>query len=68
MIVPEHVLDASRSVNAVLAEVDAAVKRLDRGRQRHGETPEGMLSDLKEAGPRLRTLTVVMREDLGVQN
>jgi hypothetical protein len=68
MIVPQRVLDASRAVNSVLAEVDAAVKRLDRGRQRDGETPEGVLADLKEAGPRLRTLTEMMREDLGVQN
>ena len=68
MIVPQRVLDASRAVNSVLAEVDAAVKRLDRGRQRDGETPEGVLADLKEAGPRLRTLTETMREDLGVQN
>ena len=68
MLVPARVLDASRAVNAVLAEVDAAVKRLDRKRQREGETPEGVLSDLKEASPRLRALTELMREDLGVHN
>jgi len=68
MIVPQRVLDASRAVNSVLGEVDAAVKRLDRGRQRDGETPESVLADLKEADPRLRTLTEMMREDLGVQN
>jgi hypothetical protein len=43
-------------------------RSLDRGRPHDGETPEGVLTDLKEAGPRLRTLTEVLREDLGVQN
>ena len=43
-------------------------RSLDRGRPHDGETPEGVLADLKEAGPRLRTLTEMMRGDLGVQN
>src|SRR5262249_5125320 len=30
MIVPQRVLDASRAVNSVLADVDAAVKRVER--------------------------------------
>jgi hypothetical protein len=67
MIVPQRVLDASRAVNFVLAEVDAAVKRLDRKRQHDGETPEGVLADLKEADPGLRALSELMREDLGVE-
>jgi hypothetical protein len=68
MIVPQRVLDASRAVNSVLAEADAAVKRLDRGLQREGETPEGVLADLKEADSRLRALSELMREDLGVES
>jgi hypothetical protein len=68
MIVPQRVLDASRAVNVVLAEGDAAVKRLDRKRPLDGETAEGVLADLKEARPRLRTLSELMREDLGVEN
>jgi hypothetical protein len=67
MIVPQRVLDASRAVNFVLAEVDAAVKRLDRKRQHDGETSEGVLADLKEADPGLRALSELMREDLGVE-
>lgn len=52
MAVPERVLDASRSVNEVLAGADAAVKRLDRGLARDGESAEEALLDLKEAEPR----------------
>jgi hypothetical protein len=43
------------------------VKRLDRKRQHDGETPEGVLADLKEADPGLRALSELMREDLGVE-
>ncbi|SMQ18536.1 hypothetical protein SAMN06272771_4989 [Streptomyces sp. Ag82_O1-12] len=43
MIVPERILEASRSVNEVLAGIDAAVKRLDRGVAREGESAEGAL-------------------------
>src|SRR5258707_4481165 len=57
-----------RRVNSVLAEADAAVKRLDRRLQREGETPEGVLADLKAADSRLRALSEFMREDLGVEN
>jgi hypothetical protein len=66
MIVPERILEASRSVNEVLAGVDALVKRLDRGRAREGESAERALLDLKEAEPRLSVMRRLMREDLGV--
>jgi hypothetical protein len=66
MIVPERILEASRSVNEVLAGIDAAVKRLDRGVARDGESAEGALLELKEAEPRLSAMRRLMREDLGV--
>jgi hypothetical protein len=66
MVVPERVLDASRAVNEVLADVDAAVKRLDRGLPRAGESAEQVLVDLKEAEPRLAAMRRLMRADLGV--
>ncbi|MFI9152184.1 hypothetical protein [Streptomyces sp. NPDC053367] len=66
MIVPERILEASRSVNEVLAGGDAAVKRLDRGLAREGENPDTALLALKEAEPRLSAMRRLMREDLGV--
>ncbi|MFI6459142.1 hypothetical protein [Streptomyces sp. NPDC050538] len=66
MVVPERILDASRSVNQVLAGVDAVVKRLDRGLARDGESAEEALLDLKEAEPRLAVMRRLMRADLGV--
>ncbi|GGW36316.1 hypothetical protein AB0E64_07020 [Streptomyces caelestis] len=66
MIVPERILEASRSVNEVLAGIDAAVKRFDRGVARDGESAEGALLELKEAEPRLSAMRRLMREDLGV--
>jgi len=66
MVVPERILDASRSVNGVLADVDAAVKRLDRGMTRDGESAEQTMLDLKEAEPRLTAMRLLMRADLGV--
>ncbi|MFJ5301568.1 hypothetical protein [Streptomyces sp. NPDC088350] len=66
MVVPERVLDASRAVNEVLADVDAAVKRLDRGLARDGESAGQVLLDLKEAEPRLAAMRRLMRADLGV--
>ncbi|BCL22645.1 hypothetical protein ACPCBX_34080 [Streptomyces tuirus] len=66
MIVPERILEASRSVNEVLAGIDAAVKRLDRGVAREGDSAQGALHDLKEAEPRLSAMRRLMREDLGV--
>src|SRR5260221_4235533 len=44
-IVPQRVLDASRAVNSVLAEADAAVQPLDRGPHDHVETPLCRLTD-----------------------
>ncbi|MDT3398629.1 hypothetical protein RKE29_18595 [Streptomyces sp. B1866] len=66
MIVPERVLAASRDVNAVLAEIDATAKRIDRGRARDGETAEGALAELKHVEPRLSAMRGVMRADLGI--
>ena len=48
-----------------IAAMVTAVKRLDRGLQRL--TAECVLGDLKEADPRLRALSELMREDLGVE-
>ncbi|MEU4891153.1 hypothetical protein AB0B12_03815 [Streptomyces sp. NPDC044780] len=66
MIVPERVLDASRDLNTVLAGIDAAAKRIDRGLARDGETAAAVLLELKEAEPRLTAMRRLMREDLGV--
>jgi hypothetical protein len=66
MIVPERVVDAVRAVNKILAEADAAAKRLDRGIPRENESPELILTALKEAEPKLTALTYIMRADLGV--
>src|SRR5689334_7399243 len=65
MVVPERILQASRSVNVVLAGIDAEVKRLDRGLAREGESPEQALVDLKEVEPRLSAMRRLMRQDLG---
>ncbi|MFF4247392.1 hypothetical protein ACFYY2_23410 [Streptomyces sp. NPDC001822] len=66
MIVPEAVLAASRDVNVVLAAVDAAAKRIDRGLAGDGESAERALHDLKAAEPALTAMRRIMREDLGV--
>ncbi|MBC9715243.1 hypothetical protein H9Y04_22070 [Streptomyces sp. TRM66268-LWL] len=66
MIVPEAVLSASREVNTVLAAVDAAAKRIDRGLARAGETADQALIDLKAAEPALTAMRRIMREDLGI--
>ncbi|MFD0417198.1 hypothetical protein [Streptomyces sp. NPDC127108] len=66
MIVPERILDASRELNKVLAGIDAAAKRIDRGAPHEGETAPGCLVDLKEAEPRLARMRELMRRDLGV--
>ncbi|WP_234441695.1 hypothetical protein [Streptomyces sp. WM6386] len=66
MVVPERILQASRTVNQVLAGIDAVVKRLDRERARDGESAVQALLDLKEAEPRLSEMRRLMREDLGV--
>ncbi|MFJ1545887.1 hypothetical protein [Streptomyces sp. NPDC088246] len=66
MIVPERILQASRDLNRVLALGDAAIKRLDRGLARDGESVERALEDLRAADPCLDTMRELMRQDLGV--
>ncbi|AXE79839.1 hypothetical protein [Streptomyces atratus] len=66
MIVPERILQASRDLNRVLAAGDAAIKRLDRGLARDGESVERALEDLRAADPCLDTMRELMRQDLGV--
>jgi len=68
MTVPERVIDAVRAVNKILAEADAAAKRLDRGIPQKDESPELILAALKDAEPKLTALTYIMRADLGVEN
>ncbi|WP_217241328.1 hypothetical protein [Streptomyces sp. AC555_RSS877] len=68
MVVPERILESSRSLNEVLAGIDAVAKRLDRGRAREGESAQQALLDLKAAEPRLSAMRRVMREDLGVRD
>ncbi|WP_203185931.1 hypothetical protein [Streptomyces pratensis] len=68
MIVPEAVLDSSRELNVVLASVDAALKRIDRGLPRDGETAGQLLLDLKAADPKLTAMHRLMRQDLGVSD
>ncbi|MFJ8857075.1 hypothetical protein ACIRD8_01455 [Streptomyces sp. NPDC102451] len=66
MIVPATVLAASRDINVVLAGVDAALKRIDRGLPRDGETADQLLQDLKAADPELTAMRRIMRQDLGI--
>lgn len=66
MIVPQRILDASRELNVVLADVDAAVKRIDRGRPKDGETAESLTLALKAAEPKLTAMRRLMRADLGL--
>ncbi|MGW8377908.1 hypothetical protein [Streptomyces sp. ODS28] len=69
MIVPERILEHSRDVNRVLAGVDAAVKRLDRGCPRDGETPDSVRGRLTSEGdPLLTEMRRAMRADLGVED
>ena len=68
MIVPERVIDAVRAVNRILAEADAAAKRLDRGIPRDNETADLVLAALKDVEPKLTELTYIMRADLGVED
>ncbi|MGW0789568.1 hypothetical protein ACWD04_15235 [Streptomyces sp. NPDC002911] len=66
MIVPDTVLAASRELNVVLAGVDAALKRIDRGLPRDGETADQLLLDLRSADPELTATHRLMRQDLGI--
>ncbi|MFG3281336.1 hypothetical protein [Streptomyces sp. NPDC048111] len=66
MIVPLRVMEASRALNRVLAEVDAGAKRVDRGLGRDGESPEQLLITVRQAEPRLVAMRTLMREDLGI--
>ncbi|MFJ3303281.1 hypothetical protein ACIPSA_09190 [Streptomyces sp. NPDC086549] len=68
MVVPERILEASRAVNRVLADIDAVVKRLDRGLAQEGESAGQALSDLKGAEPLLTAMRRLMRDDLGLRD
>jgi hypothetical protein len=46
MVVPERILEASRTLNTVLAGADAELKRLDPGLARDGGSAEQALLDL----------------------
>ncbi|MFD6915743.1 hypothetical protein [Streptomyces virginiae] len=67
MIVPLRIMEASRELNKVLAAVDAAAKRIDRGLARDGESAEHLLVEVKQAEPRLVAMRTLMREDLGIR-
>ncbi|MFF3159140.1 hypothetical protein [Streptomyces sp. NPDC057910] len=68
MIVPLRIMEASRELNRVLAEVDAAAKRIDRGLAREGESAEQLLLRVRQAEPRLVTMRTLMRADLGIRD
>ncbi|MFE9119048.1 hypothetical protein [Streptomyces sp. NPDC007172] len=68
MIVPLRIMEASRDLNRVLAEVDAAAKRIDRGLAREGESAEQLLLRVRQAEPRLVTMRTLMRADLGIRD
>ncbi|WP_069171541.1 hypothetical protein [Streptomyces griseus] len=68
MIIPTTVINASRDLNTVLAAVDSAVKRIDRGRAAGTENPEQVLLALKAAEPKLTAMHRIMREDLGISD
>ncbi|GHF05368.1 hypothetical protein [Streptomyces morookaense] len=68
MIVPLRIMEASRELNKVLAGVDAAAKRIDRGFARDGESAERLLIEVKQAEPRMVTMRTLMREDLGIRD
>lgn len=68
MIVPLRVMEASRDLNKVLAEVDATAKRIDRGLARDGESAEHLLIKVRQAEPRLVAMRTLMREDLGIRD
>jgi hypothetical protein len=61
-------MEASRELNKVLAEVDAAAKRIDRGLARDGESAERLLVEVRQAEPRLVAMRTLMREDLGIRD
>ncbi|MFD5737841.1 hypothetical protein ACFWIY_34290 [Streptomyces sioyaensis] len=68
MIASERILKAYRAVNRVLADVDGAVKRIDRGLAREDESAARLLPTLREeADRRLREMQRLMREDLGIR-
>ncbi|MER5883205.1 hypothetical protein ABT160_05205 [Streptomyces sp. NPDC001941] len=68
MIVPLRVMEASRELNKVLAEVDAAAKRVDRGLPRGEESAGTLLTAVRAAAPRLVAMRTLMREDLGIRD
>ena len=67
MFVSEAMLDMAREINRLLAEVDAAVKRIvEQGVQQPSELAESLrVNQLQEAQRKLSYFTSVMRADLG---
>jgi len=66
MYVSKSILDLSRDINTVLAEVDAVVKRIVEGVPNPGGTPESLrVNQLRDAEGKIRDFTRVMRTDLG---
>ncbi|MEU3505009.1 hypothetical protein ABZ726_31285 [Streptomyces hundungensis] len=68
MIVPLRIMEASRELNKVLAEVDAAAKRLDRGLAEEGESAARLIVMMRQAEPRLVAMRTLMRKDLGIED
>ncbi len=68
MIVPLRIMEASRELNKVLAEVDATAKRLDRGLAEEGESAARLIVMMRHAEPRLVAMRTLMRKDLGIED
>ncbi|MEU9192336.1 hypothetical protein [Streptomyces hundungensis] len=68
MIVPLRIMEASRELNKVLAVVDAAAKRLDRGLAEEGESAARLIVMMRQAEPRLVAMRTLMRKDLGIED
>jgi len=67
MYVSESMLNLSRDINTILAEVDAVVKRIVEGIPNPGGSPESLrVSQLKDAEGKIREFTRIMRADLGL--
>ncbi|MFE9401721.1 hypothetical protein ACFYNY_08100 [Streptomyces sp. NPDC006530] len=68
MIVPLRIMEASRELNKVLAEVDATAKRIDRGLAGEGESAARLIVLMRQAEPRLVAMRTLMRQDLGIED